>query len=26
LRSRVRADRDGGPQDVLDWRFVGVMA
>jgi len=26
LRSRVRADRDGGPQDVLDWRLVGVMA
>ena len=26
LRSRVRADRDGGAQDVLDWRFVGVMA
>ena len=26
LRSRVRADREGGPQDVLDWRFVGVMA
>ncbi len=26
LRSRVRADHDGGPQDVLDWRFVGVMA
>jgi acyl dehydratase len=26
LHSRVRADRDGGPQDVLDWRFVGVMA
>jgi acyl dehydratase len=26
LRSRVRADREGGPQDVLDWRFIGVMA
>jgi acyl dehydratase len=26
LRSRVRADRDGGSQDVLDWRLVGVMA
>jgi acyl dehydratase len=26
LRSRVRADREGGAQDVLDWRFVGVMA
>lgn len=27
LRSRVRALRDGGAQDdVLDWRFVGVMA
>jgi acyl dehydratase len=26
LRSRVRADRDGGAEDVLDWRFVGVMA
>jgi acyl dehydratase len=26
LRSRVRADREGGPQDVLDWRLVGVMA
>jgi acyl dehydratase len=26
LRSRVRAERDGGAQDVLDWRFVGVMA
>jgi acyl dehydratase len=26
LRSRVTADRDGGAQDVLDWRFVGVMA
>ncbi|HKD69526.1 MAG TPA: MaoC family dehydratase [Candidatus Binataceae bacterium] len=26
LRSRVRADRDGDAQDVLDWRFVGVMA
>lgn len=26
LRSRVSADRDGGPQNVLDWRFVGVMA
>lgn len=26
LRSRVSADRDGGVQNVLDWRFVGVMA
>ena len=26
LRSRVRADREGGAQDVLDWRLVGVMA
>jgi acyl dehydratase len=26
LRSRVRADREGDAQDVLDWRFVGVMA
>jgi acyl dehydratase len=26
LRSRVRADREAGSQDVLDWRFVGVMA
>lgn len=26
LRSRVRADREAGAQDVLDWRFVGVMA
>ncbi len=26
LRSRVRADRDNQAQDVLDWRFVGVMA
>ncbi len=26
LRSCVRADREGGPQEVLDWRFVGVMA
>ena len=29
LRSRVRADREGGSknsEDVLDWRFVGVMA
>jgi acyl dehydratase len=30
LRSRVRADRQGASQDaaqdVLDWRFVGVMA
>jgi acyl dehydratase len=26
LRSRVRADREGGAEDVLDWRFVGVMA
>ncbi len=26
LRSRVRADREGDAQDVLDWRFIGVMA
>jgi acyl dehydratase len=26
LRSRVRADRESGAEDVLDWRFVGVMA
>ena len=26
LRSRVSADRDGSAQNVLDWRFVGVMA
>jgi len=26
LRSRVRAEREEGPSDVLDWRFVGVMA
>jgi len=26
LRSRVRADRAGQAHDVLDWRFVGVMA
>ena len=26
LRSRVRADRHSETQDVLDWRFVGVMA
>jgi len=29
LRSRVRAAREGGKQnseDVLDWRFIGVMA
>jgi acyl dehydratase len=26
LRSRVRATRDGDSSDVLDWRFVGVMA
>lgn len=26
LRSRVRADRAGQTHDVLDWRFVGVMA
>jgi acyl dehydratase len=26
LRSRVRADRESGTEDVLDWRFVGVMA
>jgi acyl dehydratase len=26
LRSRVRAERDSSSQEVLDWRFVGVMA
>jgi acyl dehydratase len=26
LRSRVRAHREGGAEDVLDWRFIGVMA
>lgn len=27
LRSRVRSDREGGgAEEVLDWRFVGVMA
>ena len=26
LRSRVRADRENGAEDVLDWRFIGVMA
>lgn len=26
LRSRVRADQKDGPRDVLDWRFIGVMA
>ena len=26
LRSRVRAERDGTSSDVLDWRFIGVMA
>jgi acyl dehydratase len=26
LRSRVKADREGEAHDVLDWRFVGVMA
>jgi acyl dehydratase len=26
LRSRVRAERAGGAEDVLDWRLVGVMA
>jgi acyl dehydratase len=26
LRSRVRAVRESGTEDVLDWRFVGVMA
>jgi acyl dehydratase len=26
LRSRVHADRENGAEDVLDWRFVGVMA
>lgn len=26
LRSRVSADTEGQPQEVLDWRFVAVMA
>jgi acyl dehydratase len=26
LRSRVRAEREGGGEPVLDWRLVGVMA
>jgi acyl dehydratase len=26
LRSRVKAERGGESHDVLDWRFVGVMA
>jgi acyl dehydratase len=26
LRSRVDADREDGPVDVLDWRFVAVLA
>ena len=26
LRSRMRADHEGGPREVLDWRFIGVMA
>ncbi len=26
LRSRVRAERPTGTQEVLDWRFIGVMA
>jgi acyl dehydratase len=26
LRSRVRAERDGSSSEVLDWRFIGVMA
>jgi acyl dehydratase len=26
LRSRVRAHREGSAEDVLDWRFIGVMA
>jgi acyl dehydratase len=26
LRSRVRAHRESGDEDVLDWRFIGVMA
>ena len=26
LRSRVRDEREGDSTDVLDWRFVGVMA
>ncbi len=26
LRSRVRAEREDGAEDVLDWRLVGVMA
>jgi acyl dehydratase len=26
LRSRVRAHRESSAEDVLDWRFIGVMA
>jgi acyl dehydratase len=26
LRSRVRAEREGAMSEVLDWRFIGVMA
>jgi acyl dehydratase len=26
LRSRVRAEREEGTNEVLDWRFVAVMA
>jgi acyl dehydratase len=26
LRARVRAERDGGPVEVLDWRFVALLA
>jgi acyl dehydratase len=26
LRSRVSAHRESGAEDVLDWRFIGVMA
>ena len=26
LRSRVRADRNDAAEEVLDWRFIGVMA
>jgi acyl dehydratase len=26
LRSQVQADSADGPRDVLDWRFIGVMA
>ncbi|MBS1887478.1 MAG: acyl dehydratase [Actinobacteria bacterium] len=26
LRSRVRADRDAAPAEVLDWRLIGLLA